>query len=419
MNLNSAERVLELYNPFVFLLDEDENVTKFLEDTSKERKDYIAYVTHLRDTVTELNIQCPGTVRTQMRRVDAVEVNRKLCQCAQDCVVRLLRALGQRNQNRSACLVKQFEHLNARIMRTPNNEDQLTELENAVDSAENKELPALMAEYEDIKQWISLTYDLDHSLTTEDYQAIFNSSMWKTYANNLTERETDLKEDRARIEGKLVERRNKFQEELTTLVAKIAKFKDKGSVRMLEDYLENLNDMKKQLANCEVTMEDIHIKEELIGWEATEFEQLQVCHDTLEPYAKLWSTVSDVTKSLTKWTRSPLFDGELDPVQIDSDVQAMWRVAFKLKAQFEQDGFQKPANVAAKIKTDLDAFKEHIPLLHALCNPGLRDRHWQDISAVIGFPITPDPSFTLQRMLDMDIGQYVSEIGDIADSAGK
>ena len=125
--------------------------------------------------------------------------------------------------------------------------------------------------------------------------------------------------------------------------------------------------------------------------------------------------------------------------EVESEVNSMWRLAFKLKAtsgssafcfcsastsrgeipgpklRFEQEGNGKPAGIADKatlghhmlasgscipiltcrlgarihdvvctvlgcekpcllwgqVKTDLDAFKEHVPLLHALCNPGL------------------------------------------------
>ena len=44
--------------------------------------------------------------------------------------------------------MKQFEHLNARIMRQPENEEQLVELENAVEEAKAKVLPSLLDEYE-------------------------------------------------------------------------------------------------------------------------------------------------------------------------------------------------------------------------------------------------------------------------------
>ena len=41
--------------------------------------------------------------------------------------------------------------------------------------------------------------------------------------------------------------------------------------------------------------------------------------------------------------------------------------------------------------------QENVPLLHALVNPGLRQRHWTEISNVIGFEMGPDPTMTLNK----------------------
>jgi len=63
--------------------------------------------------------------------------------------------------------------------------------------------------------------------------------------------------------------------------------------------------------------------------------------------------------------------------------------------------------------------KRTVPLLHALCNPGLRDRHWKEISNVIGFVIEPEPNQNLQQMLNYDLVNYIAEIGEISESAAK
>merc|ERR1712032_173904 len=116
MNLNNVERVLQLYEPFRFLLTEEDNVAAFLDDASKTREDYEAYIHRLRSAMEECRQQCPPQIRTQMMRIDAAEVNRKLAQCGQDCVSKLLKGIAARNQKRSARLVKSFEYLHKRIM---------------------------------------------------------------------------------------------------------------------------------------------------------------------------------------------------------------------------------------------------------------------------------------------------------------
>ena len=193
--------------------------------------------------------------------LDAAEVNRKLYQCGQECIKALLHAVAMRNRDRSARLVKGFEQLNKRIMAVPNNEDQLTDLEAQVDAAERKDFPNLMAEYEDIKEWIWVTWDYDFALEEEDWNSIWAAAEWKTYNTNILKRQEDLENDRNGIELKLEDRRNKFKEDLAKIVDSVEKFKDKGSVRMLSDYLDQIADIKKKLEVAEATKEDMNIKE--------------------------------------------------------------------------------------------------------------------------------------------------------------
>ena len=87
----------------------------------------------------------------------------------------------------------------------------------------------------------------------------------------------------------------------------------------------------------------MNYEEALVGWEAAEFDVFEEAQSALEPYHKLWNLVHDHAKAATKWTRSPLLKGEIKPEEVESEVNNMWRLSFKLKAQFEQEQITKPA----------------------------------------------------------------------------
>ena len=61
--------------------------------------------------------------------------------------------------------------------------------------------------------------------------------------------------------------------------------------------------------------------------------------------------------------------------EISEEVQAMWRVMHKLQKSFA-DAIM-PRKVADFCKHKIDRFKNHLPLLLVICNPGLRPRHWK------------------------------------------
>ena len=49
-----------------------------------------------------------------------------------------------------------------------------------------------------------------------------------------------------------------------------------------------------------------------------------------------------------------------------------------------------PADVCAELKLRLAAFETNLPIVASLRNPGLRDRHWKDMSEDLGFAVRAD-----------------------------
>lgn len=61
-------------------------------------------------------------------------------------------------------------------------------------------------------------------------------------------------------------------------------------------------------------------------------------------------------------------------------VQNLWRTAYKLTKVFAHSEFKGPMRASATIKAKLEKFKINMPLITALCNPGIKQRHWNLMS---------------------------------------
>ncbi|GIY29723.1 dynein heavy chain 7, axonemal, partial [Caerostris darwini] len=71
------------------------------------------------------------------------------------------------------------------------------------------------------------------------------------------------------------------------------------------------------------------------------------------------------------------------------------------------------------VKSTVEKFKEYIPLVQTLCNPGLRDRHWDQISEIVGFPLKPDKSTTLSKLIGLNLQEYIPQFEVISEAASK
>ena len=75
-----------------------------------------------------------------------------------------------------------------------------------------------------------------------------------------------------------------------------------------------------------------------------------------------------------------LFPGPFTDVnaeEVEEEVSNMWRTMYKLTKSFSD--VPGPKRIADSVKSKIDKFKAHLPLLQTICNPGIRDRHWEQV----------------------------------------
>lgn len=72
----------------------------------------------------------------------------------------------------------------------------------------------------------------------------------------------------------------------------------------------------------------------------------------------------------------------------------MWKLSYKLTKQFKSADTKGPLKIAVTIKSRLEKFKIHIPLIQVVCNPGLKTRHWDAMNTILGIKITPEAETT-------------------------
>jgi hypothetical protein len=76
-------------------------------------------------------------------------------------------------------------------------------------------------------------------------------------------------------------------------------------------------------------------------------------------------------------------------------------------------------HVRAQIQEKLEGFKANLPLITAMLNPGMRDRHWKNIADQIGKSVQPNDMTTLLSLLDNNVGDHIDKIQEASDAASK
>lgn len=116
-----------------------------------------------------------------------------------------------------------------------------------------------------------------------------------------------------------------------------------------------------------------------------------------EPFKNLWLSASDWLKTQEAVMNDPLTS--IDADQVEKLVVDCYKTMHKSVRIFhELPGVQEVAN---QIKMAIEEFKPFIPLIQGLRNPGMRKRHWEQLSEQLGVTVIPKSTLTFARCLEM------------------
>lgn len=75
--------------------------------------------------------------------------------------------------------------------------------------------------------------------------------------------------------------------------------------------------------------------------------------------------------------------------------------------------------LAAAVRERIEEFKDRMPAVMTLGNPGMKARHWDQISAIAGIPIKFDADLTLGKVLVMGLDAFIPQFEGVSEAATK
>lgn len=77
-------------------------------------------------------------------------------------------------------------------------------------------------------------------------------------------------------------------------------------------------------------------------------------------------------------------------------------------------------NFLVQVKSKVEGFKTHMPIVMTLFNPGMRERHWEQISEIAKIRLRPDDDMSLSRLIEYDLDPSLfPQFEAVSEAAGK
>eukprot|EP00117_Sycon_ciliatum_P023820 scpid1450/ scgid20157/ Dynein heavy chain 3, axonemal; Axonemal beta dynein heavy chain 3; Ciliary dynein heavy chain 3 len=393
--LNEAEEFLK----------EDQQLLKFRAMVDK----YKALSTEIAD----IRVKAPFNLVL----LDATDMNMQLLSLANDISQKLVSFIVKRNYefNRGVC--DRYEEISLKCIKECQTTADVVALTEYLAEATSTLVAKLQMDMEEASE--RLDFVLDYALLSEeDIRLNSTTFTWPSRMPAIfSTAQSRLDERRRRKEDELKDKTQSFIELLESYQTIVDSFADRESMKE-EEVKRNTAELADLNDKVEKGREEalaINNEEELLGWEFTPFPQMQIITSQKEPFDKLWSTVALYMKRNEEWLNGPFI--RLDYETIEEEHGNMLRLMMKLAKTFSDLPAAK--RVAESIRVRLDKLKPHLPLLQTLCNPGLKDRHWQRMSEVVGQDITPEADTSLSQMIELGLGKHVEKLEEVSASASK
>ena len=174
-------------------------------------------------------------------------------------------------------------------------------------------------------------------------------------------------------------RKEKLIVDLDLIDRLVAELNGNAEVNDVSKYKRKANNLEARLEDCMNRIDQLNKEEVLFKWEQTNYPQRAAIATQLAPFVRLYDTGSDFADKCQLWLSTPV--DEINPDTVVAEVEGMWTTIYRLEKFFNANPV--PLSIATKVKGKISQFNEYLPLINTLCNPGLRGRHWEQISRVV------------------------------------
>lgn len=131
----------------------------------------------------------------------------------------------------------------------------------------------------------------------------------------------------------------------------------------------------------------------------------------------MWVTVEQWRKSQHSWLHDP-FD-EFDATQVEDISDNANKVMSQVLRALRDKELPGIVRIAETIKESVEEFRPQVPIVMALKTDGMKERHWEQMSAKIGFELKPYEGFTFAKAMKMNLVDHTEVLVDIGEKAAK
>jgi dynein heavy chain len=342
--------------------------------------------------------------------VDSEEMKSQMSPSPLQCLKAIQDWLPNLALERGQALLDQVEAMNPILSGDPNSVENYVNKKKVKDNA-----VANMEQFKDRQSYVrELVFVMDDNAwplpdTVKALMRMLKDSLQSLESNVVA---ADTKE-----EEEIKKFSTNVTEEVPKLVKKVTEVREQldhamiGDVNASDDkVIKFITQQEKDFANYKARAEKLQEYQGILKLPVDEFESLDEVGVDLNLKSRLWKDKVEWSKLETKTLNQEI--SSLDITQLERELAKINKTVF-----LSTKGL--PTNkVVPQLKAAVEKFNPVIPLIQDLLSPVLKERHWTQINALVGFSIQElENPLTFSDVITMGISSHQEAISVIATSA--
>jgi dynein heavy chain len=349
--------------------------------------------------------------------VDCSAVRKMVAEKHATIAARLLSNHLESCDQKSLEIAKNFDEIFKKLSVIPMDIEQLTELHEFMKGVNNTLAP-LEESIAELVEYFKVLETFRFKTSNEVFTRKYDGVRWPAKIHDqIAITEATIEERKSRYLASMVDEQRSFDSTLQDLEGEVAGFSKYTSIKDVEQVYKLVVDLETKLQKATDDSNLYNSRETLFDVDMTDYDQLTTIKKSFEPYSALWNTAKKWQDNHDDWQHGLFKD--LQSEKVETSVDDFNTAINKAVRFFNNAGLEDIAAIATDIKEEVAAFRPNVPLIVALRNAGMRDRHWTSLSEALGFELRPDDTLTLDDVLKMNLQEKLEMISKVSEQAAK
>ncbi|XP_063228083.1 LOW QUALITY PROTEIN: dynein axonemal heavy chain 7-like [Bacillus rossius redtenbacheri] len=249
-----------------------------------------------------------------------------------------------------------------------------------------------------------------------------------------------FEEYKREFESKLAEKTEQLNKQLDDLGPRLVVLDRMDEADNVAEYVQHVMKLLRKMGRFDEQVAWINKEEALFKFPLSTYPELDELKNIIFPFSRLIFQIHRWRRLYRVW-----MDGAFDKLsakEIEEKVDGFYREISKMQKTYrtkiraqmvennprrfkgnlddaDYDNLPAPIKLATKALQHIREFRQHLRFISILCNPALTQRHWNEMSQLVGFDLTPDAGTTLRKMIEKNLEHILEQFDVISISADK